>query len=470
MYRKLSLLLMAALASVGASSLLRAEILPNGIQGRFVRIDNTGPTADGSWFHIGEVRALSIGTDRAFSGLGASASTIAGGGGHGGDGNLISGAINGGGGAWTRTDNPAGALIDLGSTQNLQSISVFQRADGCCQGRLSNFTTSLLVDNAGSPGATVFSTPHAGTVTPVNGSVQFTLGAGNTIKPGGDGVIGTETVGNNGRFVRIQNNGAANRYLHIGEIESFGAGVTPDGGGSISSNELAGSVHSIQGVGGHGGNGNLLNNAVDGGGGAWTRLGIENSATIDLGSTTNVETVRLWQRGDGCCQDRLNNVTATLLADDGSGNPGAVLASQVFAGQVPTSSFQSFTFADDFTLGGGDVLEIEIDLDAMSADLLSVGAGGLGDLTISPGATLELDISGSEMGQTFDVLEFGSLTGEFDNINISGVDSGMVDLGSLYTRGQVTVGAVPEPSTIAIWSLLSLVFGAYAYRRRRRIA
>lgn len=165
--------------------------------------------------------------------------------------------------------------------------------------------------------------------------------------------------GKDGRFIRVQNNGSANRNLHIGEIETFAGGVTPSNGAGLSVNELAatfeadGAIASFATTGGHSFVPSVLvNNALETGGGIYSRSGVGTFAIIDLGSTQDVGTVRTWQRTDSCCQDRLSNVTVSLLADNG-GVPGAVVASQTFEGQAPTNSFAATTFTTKTINPGG---------------------------------------------------------------------------------------------------------------------
>ena len=84
------------------------------------------------------------------------------------------------------------------------------------------------------------------------------------------------------------------------------------------------------------------------------------------------------------------------------------------------------------------------------------------------GGTLELDFLDPlafEVGQTFDLFDFGSASGFFDSVS-SGPLS--LDLSNLSTLGTVTVAAnaataVPEPSSVTV-----LVLGGVVLLRRRR--
>ena len=70
------------------------------------------------------------------------------------------------------------------------------------------------------------------------------------------------------------------------------------------------------------------------------------------------------------------------------------------------------------------------------------------------------------MGDRFDILEFGSLSGTFDTVILPALSGGLVwDDSALYGSGSLLVTAVPEP-TLA--SLLVVVGGALALVARRR--
>ncbi|MFT5411253.1 MAG: VCBS repeat-containing protein [Verrucomicrobiales bacterium] len=158
------------------------------------------------------------------------------------------------------------------------------------------------------------------------------------------------------RFVRVENNGGAIRRMDIGEIEVFEFGVTPivgNAGGSGALNptiDLAtlangATVHSQTASQPHGGNTTtIINGAENGGGSTWSSNGVGNFVVIDLGASFSLGSVRVHQRNDGCCQDRLRDFTVSMLADSG-GSPGAVVQSGVFATQPANNSFGEPAFA-----------------------------------------------------------------------------------------------------------------------------
>ncbi|BDS07094.1 hypothetical protein NT6N_21340 [Oceaniferula spumae] len=141
--------------------------------------------------------------------------------------------------------------------------------------------------------------------------------------------------------------------LHVGEVEAFMTGVTP-GAGLDGINDLAltskgASATTVSGDTFHGANGNLINGSASRGIDTWTRRTATIPAVggvvgqVDLGGTFDIVTVRIWQRGDGCCQERLSNFTVNFYADNGTGGVGALVDSIAYPGQVPTNGFATFS-------------------------------------------------------------------------------------------------------------------------------
>lgn len=369
------------------ASTLTADIIRIGSDGRYVRVENTGP--DNRLLHIGELEVFGFGytppggldgssNNFALAGQGGSFESSVGGGGHGAVGAVFDNVLQTAGATWTRGTVHTNYIQDLGQNRSLGAIRVWQRADGCCQDRLSGINVSLLADNGGSPGDVVSSRTFGGQVA-TNSNVLLDLSDDRVIRPGGAGTIGVENVnGATGRFIRVTNNGGVARSLHIGEVEAFLAGdATPAGTlGAYISPDVAintvGASASGNGPAGHGNAEALIDGRSQVSSATYTLgSGVGNSMTIDLGQDRNLGEIRLWQRQDGCCQERLSNFTLELL-DDNGGTPGTAVVTQNFPGQVATNSNQAFaTLADDFTIRGNDTLQTEIDLNAMVADLLS---------------------------------------------------------------------------------------------------
>jgi hypothetical protein len=334
------------------------DVILSPLVGRFIRIQNNDGT--NRTLSIGEIEAFSSnvaplalasldGTnDHALSSDGATVESATVGGGHGVATATIDGNEQTGGATWTVTAVGAQITIDLGGTFDVNRVRAHQRNDGCCQDRLRDYTVTLLADDGtGNPGAVVASGRHAGqAVTNSSGEVVLTKAPV-------------------GRYLRVKNNGGANRPLHIGEIEAFSGGVTTasfDGTSDLALASGGATVESATGSLGHGSDAATIDGSEQTGGATWTRNGVDVEIVIDLGSAFDVDRVRVHQRNDGCCQDRLNNFTVSLLADDGTGNPGAVVQSAIFAGQAASNSFGQVTLAPiEVSLSDTAILTVTID-------------------------------------------------------------------------------------------------------------
>ena len=451
-----------------------ADIVEVGTDARFIRVTNNGTVYRP--LHIGEIEGFLAGVipapgvdnanDVALLAAGASYESSVGTGGHGLTTAVYDGVLDAGGATWTKDAVGAEYVLDLGQTRDMGNVRVWQRNDTCCQDRLSDFTVSLLADNgSGLPGAEVFSESHPGDA-PHQSYASISTVTGRFIRPGGPGAIGTETFeGTSGAYIRIQTDGSnsATGDFHVGEIEAFAPGVTP--GSGLDPNDLAlaskgAAFSTVAGVPGHGSDSAVVNGLQDTGGATWDRKGAHVEGLLSLGQTRELRTLRVWQRGD-CCYNRLANFTVSV--EDGAGN---TLFSEYYPGQPPDRGYAAFSLPDQFTITGIDTLQIELDADADTADLLSVGADGLGALTIQPGATLEVTLYAGTVGysDTFNILDFGSIAGTFDNMTLPDIGGLIWNTADLYVGGTIT--AVPEPATICLLALGGL---AALVRRRKKL-
>ena len=161
--------------------------------------------------------------------------------------------------------------------------------------------------------------------------------------------------------------------------------------------------------------------------------------------------------------DIFNDVSGLISAD---GSPAVLVeenvqfnGSFINAGQIDGSVSLA---SGDFDLLDSSVLSLTFD-SATEFDTFDIA----GDLLF--GGTLELnflDPLAFEVGQTFDLFDFGSATGTFDNIFAGPLS---LDTSNLLSQGTVTVASVsatsvPEPSSFTVLALSGLVF----LRRRRK--
>ena len=115
------------------------------------------------------------------------------------------------------------------------------------------------------------------------------------------------------------------------------------------------------------------------------------------------------------------------------------------------------------------------DFELLDSSLLSLTIDSLTDFdTVNIaddllfGGSLELNFSDPfafEVGQTFDLFDFGSVSGSFSSISSGPL---ALDFSNLSTQGTVTIAgnsatAVPEPSSFTV-----LVLGGVVLLRRRR--
>jgi autotransporter-associated beta strand protein len=252
-------------------------------------------------------------------------------------------------------------------------------------------------------------------------------GAGDTLINGDISGDGSGQTIPNGRFIRIQNNGTANRRLDVGELEVFAPGVVPavdhaNGNNSVlnPAQDLAfsgngASLHSKGATsnfngGHHGGNDNarFFDARENNGGNTPAIQGVGAFWIVDLGSSQDIGTVRAHQRNDTCCQDRLENFTISVMADNG-GNPGAVVHSASFGARPATSGFGEVnlivTMDNSVTMVGTGTATLagnnsyDSDTTVQAGTLVAASNTALGDAavgtSVEDGATLALeDING----------------------------------------------------------------------------
>ena len=152
-------------------------------------------------------------------------------------------------------------------------------------------------------------------------------------------------------------------------------------------------------------------------------------------------------------------ITAGVLG--GSGEVGGDVDNQ--GGAISPGNSPGVMEIDGHYSQGADAsLLIELaGTDAGLSDLLSVG--GIASLSGQIAVTL-LDGFQPALGDDFDVLDFGAIEGEFNEILLPSLSDGLAwDVSSLYRNGSLSI--VPEPAS---WGLLGVMiaFGVAANRRR----
>jgi hypothetical protein len=74
------------------------------------------------------------------------------------------------------------------------------------------------------------------------------------------------------------------------------------------------------------------------------------------------------------------------------------------------------------------------------------------------------------LNDTFNILDWGSLSGTFGTVSLPSLSEGLEwDQSQLYTHGKLVVTAVPEASTLALFALGGLVCLWVQRRGKKRI-
>ncbi len=157
------------------------------------------------------------------------------------------------------------------------------------------------------------------------------------------------------------------------------------------------------------------------------------------------------------------NADSTLVVLGDVSGPGDYPGSGqvIFADNFsPGSSPGEVAFGGNLDLTGANqiILELAGLLQGSQYDHLDIA--GLLEL----GGTLNVQLlDGFEpnIGDTFDLIDFGALAGNFDNVLLPALQQGQWDTGSLYSTGSIAV--IPEPTT-----LLLLATGVPLLVARRR--
>ncbi|MBI5685648.1 MAG: PEP-CTERM sorting domain-containing protein [Verrucomicrobia bacterium] len=184
---------------------------------------------------------------------------------------------------------------------------------------------------------------------------------------------------------------------------------------------------------------------------------------------TTVTNGMVFAVGDGVQSATLDLLGGTHSFANGlklSTNSSLIGSGDILAGSAtnfgiiaPGHSAGTLTFSGDLTLNDSSLLSMEIGGTATNDyDQVWVGGflriGGLLDVTLTNGYT-------GNAGDTFDLFNFGTVTGAFSQTNLPTLGAGMEwNTDRLYTLGEIAI--VPEPGA---WSLLALGMAALGARR-----
>ncbi len=264
-------------------------------------------------------------------------------------------------------------------------------------------------------------------------------------------VLPTSGHATNAAYVHVMKRNTSDTRFHLGELEAFANGVTPNNAGGATFGGLATSTNDVTAAGTfgdgnlyptlgttsaleHGGANRLPNNQLESAGSVWsTANGIGSNAqyTLDLGGTRDVTRVRLWPRADTCCSTRWQNLEIQLL--DANRNPiaGTLNLHTADTGNVPleflypvASTINSFT-ASPQTIASGVPVTLSWNF-APAATVASINNGvgnvlpqttnGVGSILLDPGplATTTYQLSVTSGGQS----STANVTVTIDNLPI----------------------------------------------------
>ena len=135
----------------------------------------------------------------------------------------------------------------------------------------------------------------------------------------------------------------------------------------------------------------------------------------------------------------------------------------------PGNSPGIFEVTGDYSQGDEATLQIEIGGTTLEEQYDQLMVGGTADLAGILDVQLIDDFQPGD-GDSFSILEFGSVAGTFDQIQLPTLDDGLAwDDSSLYVSGQLSVTAIPEPSALALAALALLsLFARFKEPRNTR--
>jgi fibronectin-binding autotransporter adhesin len=129
------------------------------------------------------------------------------------------------------------------------------------------------------------------------------------------------------------------------------------------------------------------------------------------------------------------------------------------------NSAAALTTQDNLTMGSTGLIHMELggSTRGTNYDALNVANAFAVDGTLS---VTFINAFNPTLGATFNLFDFASLSGTFDTLNLQALGGGLAwNTSALYTTGVLSVSAIPEPSTYAMFAGLA-VLGLAIWRRR----
>jgi hypothetical protein len=269
-----------------------STIIPVGVQGQYVRVQLTGAAN----LSLAEVQVLGSGptlTNLSQGKVATQSSTLAGSAKGAAaavdgntDGNYFDNSVTA-----TNPDTNAWWQVDLGAPATVSSIVIYNRTD-CCSARLSDYW--VFVSN----------TPFLATDTPA--TLQNRAGTFASHQTTAPNPSSTIAVNAQGQYVRVQLSGTD--YLSLAEVQVLGTGgaATPT---DVAQGKTATQSSNLYTTSAAGANfavdGNLDGNFFDG---SVTATGLDPNPwwQVDLGASTAINSIVIWNRTD-CCGARLSD-------------------------------------------------------------------------------------------------------------------------------------------------------------------
>jgi hypothetical protein len=310
---------------------------------------------------------------------------------------------------------------------------------------------------------------NSGTITSISGSTN-TLGGTLT----NNGTLAVEALSQaviNGNFTNFASQTLTGGTYDVAGLLAFkdadivtnAANVTLDGA-SAQITDL-GSNNALSNLSTNSGSFSLLNGA-----GLSTSGSVTNTGAMTIGSGSTLTTTGYTQTGGSTVVNGTLDTAIFTLAGGTLGGSGTVLGDLVLSSDgslSPGNSPGLFTVNGDYTQDSLATLEIELGglLRGDEYDVLVVTGNmelaGTLDVTLYDGFT-------PSEGDSFDILDWGTLSGTFDFTYLPTLANGLYwDLSAMYTTGMLSVSGtlqpVPAPGAAAL-----VLFGLATMARLRR--